>query len=201
MIEMTMLSRNRPLRVTTILAALLFVIVALAACGPQRTATRAPQKSDAPQNTSGPAATLNALSPLEQTVQVEFGDRMQLIGVKIDKGALVSGEPLIVHLEWKSLAPIDGDLRAWISFIDENGEEVAGDDDVIGTRANPTSGWSPGATGTHSPRGTMSRGAQPKMVTIRAGVLETDRITKIPVSNNGGLEAGEDWVTIAKFGA
>jgi hypothetical protein len=197
-----MLSRDRHHRFITILSALLFVIVALAACGPQRTATRAPQKSDTPpQNTSGPATTLNAMSPLEQTMQVEFGDRLQLTGVKINKAALVSGEPLTVGLEWKSLAPIDGDLRAWISLIDEQGEEVAGDDDVIGTRTNPTSGWAPGTTGTHFPRATMPRSAQPKMVTIRAGVLETDRLTKIRVSNSAGLEAGEDWVTIAKFGS
>ena len=51
-----------------------------------------------------------------------------------------------------------------------------------------------------SPRATMPRNSQPKMVTIRAGVLETDRSTKIRVSNSAGLEAGEDWVTIAKFG-
>jgi hypothetical protein len=191
--------QTRPLRSITLLAALLFVIVALAACSP-RAATRSSEKSQSGQNTSAPGATLNAASPLELPMQAEFGDRMQLVGVKIDKAALVSGEPLTVQLEWKSLATIDGDLRAWISLIDENGEEVAGDDDVIGTRANPTSGWVPGSTGVHYPRATMPRSAQPKMITIRAGVLETDRFTRIPVSNNGGAEAGEDWVTIAKFG-
>jgi hypothetical protein len=195
-----MLPQTRPLRSITILAALMFVIIALAACSPPRTSSRPSEKSQAAQNTSAPAATLNAASPLELTMQAEFGNRMQLVGVNIDKAALVSGEPLTVRLEWKSMARIDGDLRAWISLIDENGEEVAGDDDVIGTRANPTSGWEPGATGVHNPRATMPRAAQPKMITIRAGVLETDRFTRIPLTNSGGAESGEDWVTIAKFG-
>ena len=191
--------RNRPHLSVPLCAALLFLIVVLAACSPPRSVTRDSQ-SQAPQEKSGPTITLNAVSPLDQALQAEFGNRLQLTGVHIDKSALVSGEPLTVQLEWRSLAPIEGDLRAFISLVDEQGEEVAGDDDVIGTRDNPTSGWAPGATGVHNPRATMSNRAQPKMVTIRAGVLETDRVKRLPVTNNAGLESGDDWVTIAKFG-
>ena len=179
--------------------AILLLLVVMTACSPTRPAAKT-SKESAPDKTT-PAVSLNAVSPLDLTPQAEFGNRLQLVAVHMDKSALVTGEPLTVRLEWRSLAPIDGDLRAFISLIDEEGEEVAGDDDVIGTRENPTSGWAPGATGVHNPRATLPSRAQPKTITIRAGVLETDRLTRLPVTHTAGLEAGDDWVTIARFGA
>jgi hypothetical protein len=189
--------RRRPRSFAGYLVVMVLVLV-IVACGPRQSG----QRTERTEPSAPTASTVwRTQAPPEQPVGAEFGDRLQLVSAKLREPRIVPGEPLVVELTWRSLQPIDADLRAFIELLDEQGEEVAGDDDVIGTRANPTSGWAPGAEGLHQPRVTVSSRAQAKTLKLRAGVLDTDRVSRLPVTQRAGFETEEDSVMIAEFQA
>jgi len=132
-------------------------------------------------------------------VGTEFGGRLKLVAVRLASAQLVLGEPLTVDLHWQALVPLNQDLRAFLELVDENGVEVAGDDDVIGTRSNPTSGWPIGGEGGHQPRATVPIRSQVQHVKVRVGALEADRVTRIKISNDIGASLSDDSVEVAEF--
>jgi hypothetical protein len=134
---------------------------------------------------------------MQAQVGAEFAGRLQLVSYQLSSQNPGPGDGLDIQLTWRSLAPIPDEHRAFLSLVDEQGEEVAGDDDVIGTRQNPTSGWAVGAQGVHRPGITIPRQYPSGRLELRVGVLNPDRKTRLALTNSGGNEAGDTWVTIA----
>lgn len=130
---------------------------------------------------------------------MEFDGRIELVAYRLGARTLRPGGTLDVLLRWRSLGPIAGDLRAFGQLVDGTDEEIAGDDDVIGTRARPTSMWSPGDEGEHQMRLVLPRTLRTDSADLRVGVLDQDRTTRLSVTFPASFPGGEHWATLAVF--
>lgn len=135
--------------------------------------------------------------PPDDSVGAEFGGQIRLRGVRLTNGVLVRGQPFELWLYWRSTAPISGELRAFVELLDASSDIVASDDDVIGTRANPTGFWAVGDQGEHVIRPGVAPRANPGPAILRVGVLAPDRRTRLPLTLPDGLNATATWVEVA----
>ena len=181
--------------------ALAMVILGGAVCTPARPV--ADRSKAPPPSPTSEVATLDlpADASAEGTAGVEFDSRIELVAYRLGAKTLRPGGTLDVLLRWRSLGPIAGDLRAFGQLVDGAFEEIAGDDDVIGTRARPTSMWSPGDEGEHQMRLALPRTLRTDSADLRVGVLDQDRTTRLSVSFPSSFPGGDDWTTLAVFKA
>jgi len=78
------------------------------------------------------------------SVRINFGDKMALLGYEMDSRVVRPGETLSVTLYWQALAPMDRDYRVFTHLTRDNGDIVAMNDGLPYTSPKRTRRWSPG---------------------------------------------------------
>ncbi len=186
----------RPMRqIHALTIALVMAGLAAAACNPQRSTPATEPTRASSQVSSASARATTAEGP----GGVTFDNRLELVSFHLSSTTLRPGDGLEVTVRWRSLAPIAADLRAFAELTDPAGEEIAGDTDVIGTRAHATSTWAINEEGQHILRLDMPARIPAGPAELRVGVLDTDETTRLPVSFPGSVPGGPTWTTLAVF--
>jgi hypothetical protein len=175
--------------------ALVMLGIMAAACA-SRASTPTAESTPAPSEVS--AGSIQTAT-IESGRGVVFDDRIEMVSFRLNSPALRPGGSLEVTVRWRGLAPIGADLRAFAELTDARDEEVAGDTDVIGTRARATSTWAIQEEGEHTLRMELPARIPRGQCELRVGVLDRDEVTRLPVSFPGSVPGGPTWTTLAIF--
>jgi hypothetical protein len=177
---------------------LVTLVLSLGACAPKPSEPPARgNASPAPPVTR--SGSLQTTMPAEGPAGVVFENTLELISYRLSQTVLRPGDVLEVPLRWRALAPVGEDLRAFVELTNAEGDEIAGDTDVIGTRARPTSTWAINDEGEHIPRLTMPSRSPGGRAELRVGILNRDEVSRLAVSFHASLEGGVTWTTLAVF--
>ncbi len=84
------------------------------------------------------------LGDFPNSVRINFGDKMALLGYAMDSRVVRPGETLSVTLYWQALAPMDRDYRVFMHLTRDNGDIVAMNDGLPNTSPKRTRRWTPG---------------------------------------------------------
>ena len=62
------------------------------------------------------------VSGLDHPLQIDFGDRLRLLGYTLSASTAPSGESVRVDLYWRALTPLDTEYQTTLGLVDANGE-------------------------------------------------------------------------------
>ena len=79
-----------------------------------------------------------------RSMQVRFGDGIQLLGYEISPPQPRAGQPIRLALHWQRVSVIDKAYKVFVQVLDDAGKVVAQDDAEPGRGAFPTDRWQPG---------------------------------------------------------
>ena len=79
-----------------------------------------------------------------QSMQIRFGDGIQLLGYELTPPHPRAGEPIRLTLYWQRVGAIDKAYKVFVQLLDDAGRMVAQDDAEPGRGAFPTDQWEPG---------------------------------------------------------
>ncbi len=82
--------------------------------------------------------------PLPNPLEVNFGDRISLVGYELDRRAVEPGGTIHLTLYWRASAPLEQDYRVFAHVLGVENQVWANSDGPPASGAAPTSGWQPG---------------------------------------------------------
>ncbi|MBC7811739.1 MAG: hypothetical protein H7175_11360, partial [Burkholderiales bacterium] len=118
--------------------------------------------------------------PIEQTLDVRFGDVLQLTGYNLQN----EGDALTLDLVWRADGTVAQDYKVFVHVVDENGEIIAQQDTMPQHDTYPTSLWAEGEyvpdqyTFTNLPLGRYR---------VRVGLYLPADGSRLPMSENGEI--------------
>jgi hypothetical protein len=105
---------------------------------------------DARGNWLGDAVTLGSiqqsprLGEWPNSVRVNFGDKLALLGYDVNARVFRPGETISVTLYWQALGPLALDYNVFSHLADASGNVIAADDGLPYTQPRRTTRWTPG---------------------------------------------------------
>ena len=148
------------------------------------------------------ARTAPDLKNLSDARDYRFGDRIELIGTRLDLGTLSSGGSLRLHVFWRAARPSSSQRRSllggvpdWVAgpaldytvfvhVLDAAGQVVAQADGQPVGGAYPTSWWWPGQT-VEDVRAVALKGVPPGSYRLALGIYDLATGQRLPVSSGG----------------
>lgn len=140
-----------------------------------------------------PAVATGPLIPLS----VAFGDQIALTAYRLNATELAADDRLIVELAWQAIAPPQHDYTIFVQLLDADGALVAQVDTppLGGTR--PTGQWAVGETVSDRYALIVPAHAKAGQGALIVGLYPWPDLTRLPVTNAGGLPADHDAVRLA----
>lgn len=123
----------------------------------------------------------------EYPLNLNFGDRLQLLGYDISNSSVKPGETLSVNLYWRSLSPMDVRYRAFV-HIETNKMWGQNDDDPV-CRVR-TDEWRPQLVGKGQFRVTLKPETPPGVYPITVGVYNPETWERLEITNQSGESLG-----------
>ena len=108
------------------------------------------------------------------TTDILFGDRIRLVGYRVDTAGVDSGETLTVSLAWQAVTELDKSYRIFVHLLDAEGRMIDQSDGVPVSWGRPTPGWAVGEVVVESRSVEVSDRAGSDAYTVRVGVYHED---------------------------
>jgi 4-amino-4-deoxy-L-arabinose transferase-like glycosyltransferase len=83
-------------------------------------------------------------STVDRTWEVNFDDKITLLGYELDSEPVRSGESFHVKVYWQAQREMEEDYKVFVHLYDEAGNILAQQDRMPGLGVRPTSGWQTG---------------------------------------------------------
>ncbi len=138
------------------------------------------------------------LARISHPTQINFADRIQLLGYDLGARAVKPGEVVQVTLYWRAIAPMPESYRVFIHLIGQ-GDATGGGADVIPARgAFPTVYWHSGDTLRDVVSVPVAADARPGKYALEVGLYSLDRPgERLTVSGGDEDRVIVDWLKIA----
>lgn len=131
--------------------------------------------------TSPAAATPIASPNRSQALNVQFGERVRLLGYDFKLGA-----PLRLTLHWQALTEVDASYTAFVHLLDEDSRLWAQSDGIPGRGTQPTTNWVPGEIVADEHEVSISADAPSGNYGIEIGLVQADTGQRLPVTDEDG---------------
>jgi len=103
----------------------------------------------------------------------DFGERIRLLGFKLDRERVRPGETLGITFYWQGLTEMEEDYYLFIHLLGRRGQLVGNEDTYHGWGAYPTSLWTPGEIIADTYRLPISQDAlAPSLIRLDVGLYE-----------------------------
>jgi hypothetical protein len=135
--------------------------------------------------------------PSRDTLDVNLGDLVHLIGYHLDTSALRPSGTLTVSLTWRAVNSLDEDLVVFAHFFDEDGELVVQRDSEPAEGRYPTSAWRKGTVFSHDFALSLPDDLEPGTYHLLTGMYRWPSLERLPVlsdvpgAENSTVELGE----------
>ncbi len=133
----------------------------------------------------------------EHPLNLNFGDKLKLLGYDIDSHSVKPGETLAVDLYWQALSPMDIRYRAFVHI--ETSQMWGQHDDDPACRLR-TDEWRPGLIGKGQFRVTLKPETPPGVYPVTIGVYHPETWERLEITDQNGKGLGSvlelDTVTV-----
>jgi hypothetical protein len=126
-------------------------------------------------------------------IDVNFGDRMRLVGYALDRRLVYPGETVTLALHWEATGPMTTDYTVSAQLIDPQQRKAAQQDSWPPA---PTSAWEPGDRVVDERQLAIHPDAAPGVYEVRIVVYSTgeEGIEPLPIVSSGGEQLADHVV-------
>ena len=118
---------------------------------------------------------VDALPQKDAPVDLDFGDRLRLLGLEAPDGPVAAGRTLRLSLYWSSVRPLEQDYRMTLSLKDDQGFSWANLDRAPYAGEYPTRDWPAGRLVRHDVDMDVPPGTPPGLYRLHISVYPEDR--------------------------
>lgn len=117
--------------------------------------------------------------------EIQFGDRIALIGLDLPVASVSPGQALAFSLYWQALTAIPKNYTVFVHLLDAAGTIRAQQDSAPQQGRYPTSWWDPGETVVDPFNLSLPSDLGPGSYTLRVGLYEPETGQRLPLKNGG----------------
>jgi hypothetical protein len=130
----------------------------------------------------------NAPGEMETPTNLQFGDKITLLGYSLPTDILESGEILSLSLFWQATDQLDERYKVFLHLVDENDQIVAQRDSEPDGNLTPTNIWQPGQIIMDNHGLFIPAGITPGTYTLLLGLYDfADSSDRLPIDAGGEL--------------
>jgi hypothetical protein len=134
---------------------------------------------------------------IQHPLEVNLGNRVELLGYDIDATGLKAGGTLPLTLYWKALAEIDTSYTVFVHILDAGNRIWGQRDSLPGNGSLPTTGWLPGEVIADHYEVPLQSNAPPGQYTIEVGMYQPETGQRLPIIEKGQIT--DDKVLLEKI--
>ena len=146
----------------------------------------------------GPAYARPPILSLDEVppgVAHDFGEKIKLLGCRLEREEVRPGETLGITLYWQGLVEMETDYYLFIHLLGRRGELVGHEDSYHGWGSHPTSLWKPGEIIADTYRLPISEDAlTPGLIRVDVGLYEPTTEQRLTVFDQTGQPVGSGVV-------
>ncbi|MFC2030213.1 ArnT family glycosyltransferase [Chloroflexota bacterium] len=133
------------------------------------------------------------------SLQIYYDNQFELVGHRLPDRDVLPGQPLVVELCWRALAPVENDYSIFVHLYGPEGDLLGQADTYPGGGLLPTSHWAAGDQLLERIEVPVARSAgAPAIGRIAVGLYLHDDMTMLPATDSGGGDLGTG-PTIGRF--
>ena len=123
-----------------------------------------------------------------------FGQRIELLGYKLEHDSARPGNYFRLWLYWKAVTEIPEDYIVFVHLLDVDGETIAQGDGLPGSGLYPTWAWTPGEIVEDEHLIPLEVDASPGRYQLSVGLYELDSLSRLEARDQEGSAIGDDVV-------
>lgn len=123
---------------------------------------------------------------------IVFGQRIELLGYRLEHDSVKPGNYFRLWLYWKAAAEISEDYIVFVHLLDADGKTVAQSDGLPGSGLYPTWAWTPGETVEDEHLVPLEIGASPGPYQLSVGLYEPDSLSRLEARDRQGSALGDE---------
>ena len=145
----------------------------------------------APAYARPPLLTAEQIAAIPHRLDLALGDKVDLLGYRLDCSEVRPGEDLALTLYWRARAPMDKDYSTFVHLLDQNEMKISQRDSYPGRGSFPTTLWRPGDAIADTYVITVpSNTFRPNRLQLEVGLYLLDSGERLPVRDAQGRELG-----------
>jgi hypothetical protein len=121
-----------------------------------------------------------------------FGQRIDLLGYRLEHDSVKPGNYFRLWLYWKAIAETPEDYIVFVHLLDADGETIAQGDGLPGSGLYPTWAWTPGEIVEDEHLIPLEAGASPGRYQLSVGLYELDSLSRLEARDQQGSALGDD---------
>jgi hypothetical protein len=129
--------------------------------------------------------------PMQHTVGANLGDRVELLGIDLEKRAIRPGEAVSCTLYWRALQVMDQDYTVFNHLVAADGQTWGQWDNQPQRGALPTTRWVPGQVVVDPYRIPISENAPVGLLTLHVGMYDRQSMVRLPVYDENATVIGD----------
>jgi len=135
-----------------------------------------------------------------QSVQVRFGEAIELIGYRVDNTPRTPGQTLRVTFYWRALKSLTTDYAVALHLLGQSAAEVGKIDTWPGGGNAPTSAWSPGTILADTYQMPInSQALAPSRLRLDLKFWENDPVNTLPMTASDGRQLSSVAFTVGRL--